>query len=304
MVVTKEGIELVAKEVLRWPERRKWNARDKDMRFKACFGASTEIVADIWNRIVARGPIEESGGEPKHLLWALVHLKVYSTVETHCALVGWPSGKTFSKWSWYFVKRIAELKDDLISLDNRFGGLDGEAHTNCFMSVDGTDCPIYEPWPFNPKMYSEKFNGPAVKYELGVCLKTGWIVWVNGPFRGGLGDKTIFKDGLATLLFEEEGVEVDKGYTGDDRFKTPGIGLTSQKRKMKSNARSQHEAVNGRLKQFNVLSTHFRHMKPNKEVMMQKHKLCFHAVVVITQLKFQSGATVFADQLDYDVHYF
>ncbi len=27
---------------------------------------------------------------------------------------------------------------------------------------------------------------------------------------------------------------------------------------------------------------------------MQKHKLCFHAVVVITQLKFQSGATVFA----------
>ncbi len=31
---------------------------------------------------------------------------------------------------------------------------------------------------------------------------------------------------------------------------------------------------------------------------MQKHKLCFHAVVVITQLKFQSGATVFADELE------
>ena len=280
-----------------------WKAKDKDMRFKACFGASAEIVADIWNRIKVHGPIA-SGGEPKHLLWALIHLKVYSTVETHCALVGWPCSRTFAKWSWYFVERIAELKDDLISLDNRFGGLvDGEAHTNCFMSVDGTDCPIYEPWPFNPGMFSQKFNGPALKYEVGVCLKTGWIVWINGPFRGGLGDKDIFKDGgLGALLFPDEAIEVDKGYTGDDRYKTPGMGMTSQQRKMKSNARAQNEAVNGRLKQFNVLTTHFRHLKPNT-AMMKKHKLCFNAVVVITQLKFQSGATVFAAGLDYNVRY-
>ena len=94
------------------------------------------------------------------------------------------------------MERIAELlKDYLISLDNRFGGLvNGEACTNCFTSMDGTDYPICEPWPFNPGMFSKKFNGPALKCEVGVCLKTGWIVWINDPFQGGLGDKDIFKN--------------------------------------------------------------------------------------------------------------
>ena len=302
-MITKDSIELVAKGVLRWPERRKWNSQEMDRRFRACFGAPGSIVADIWNRIEARGPIQ-SGGEPKHLLWALVHLKVYSTVEIHCSIVGWPSAKTYSKWSWYFVKRIAELKDEIISLDNRFDGLGNEAHTNCFMSIDGTDCPVFEPYPFSKAMYSHKYNGPAVKYEVGVCLKTGWIVWINGPFIGSANDGTMFIEGLSTLLHDEEAVEVDKGYKGDRKMKLPDMGMTSKERKMKSNARSQHETVNGRLKIFNVLTTHFRHMKPNREGMMQKHGSCFNAVAVITQLKFANGETTFEDGLEYNVHYF
>lgn len=87
-------------------------------------------------------------------------------------------------------------------------------------------------------------------------------------------------------------------------MKTPSMGQHSVDRKMKSNARAQHEAVNGRLKQFNVLTTHFRHMKPNREGMMQKHKMCFFAVAVITQLKFMGGMTIFEEGLEYDVEYF
>ena len=41
-------------------------ARDKDTRFKSCFGASAEIVADIWNRILLHHGLITSGGEPKH----------------------------------------------------------------------------------------------------------------------------------------------------------------------------------------------------------------------------------------------
>ena len=74
-------------------------------------------------------------------------------------------------------------------------------------------------------------------------------------------------------------------------MKLPGMTITSEERKMKSNARAQHEAVNGRLKQFNVLTTHFRHMKPNKKGMLQKHGMCFNAVAVITQLKFIGGTS-------------
>eukprot|EP00536_Pseudo-nitzschia_multiseries_P016490 jgi/Psemu1/46397/gm1.46397_g len=153
-------------------------------------------------------------------------------------------------------------------------------------------------------MHSHKFNGPAVKYEVGVCLKTGWIVWINGPFVGSKNDGTIFKEGLSNLLHDDEAVEVDRGYRGDDKMKLPDMGFTWIERKMKSNARLQHETVNGRLKIFNVLTSHFRHMKSNRQGMMQKHKICFEAVATVTQLKFASGETTFKDGLEYDVNYF
>jgi hypothetical protein len=64
-----------------------------------------------------------------------------------------------------------------------------------------------------------------VKYEIGVCIKTGHIVWVNGPFPASHNDDSIFKDTLASNLFadDEEGVEVDAGCKGHDKFKTPRV---------------------------------------------------------------------------------
>ena len=61
----------------------------------------------------------------------------------------------------------------------------------CKVTLDGTDCPINEPVPFNPKYYSHKFKGPGLKYELGICIQTGWICWWNGPFPCGNPDLAI-----------------------------------------------------------------------------------------------------------------
>ena len=237
MTIDSETVEIVAKETLQWNERQKWNSRDKDRRFRSCFGASSEIVAALWNKITQQHELQV-GGELKHLLWALVFLKVYSTVEIHCSIVGWLSDKSFAKWSWYFVEKIADLKDEVISLENRFNGLDSIVATNCFISVDGTDCPVFEPWPFSKKMYSHKLNGPGLKYEVAVCLKTGWIVWINGPFVGSKNDSTIFKEGLTNHLYNDKAVEADAGYKGDFKLKGPGMGGSSEGRKMKSNARA------------------------------------------------------------------
>ena len=33
----------------------------------------------------------------------------------------------------------------------------------------------------------QKLNGPGLKYELGVCIKTGRILWLNVPFKYGKG---------------------------------------------------------------------------------------------------------------------
>ena len=260
----------------------------------------------MWNEIEQRG-IDGPGAKPKHLLWALLFLNVYFTMEIHCSIAGWPSAKTFAKWSWYFVKRIAELKEDVISLESRFDGIeDGVATTNCFISVDGRNYPVFESWPFSTKMFSHKLNGPGVKYEVAVCIKTQRIVWINGPFVGSKHDGTIFRTDLSPLLFDDKAVECDRGYGGDFKMKSPGMGdSTSKERKMKSNFRAQHEAVNGRLKQFNVLTTHFRHMKPNRQGITEKHKWCFTAVAVIPQLKFvMDGELIFEDGVEYDVAYF
>ncbi len=56
---------------------------------------------------------------------------------------------------------------------------------NCWISVDGTDFRIREPTPFSPKWFSYKFKGAGLRYEVGLLLETGDIVWVNGPFSCG-----------------------------------------------------------------------------------------------------------------------
>ena len=169
------------------------------------------------------------------------------------------------------------------------------------MLVDGTHFPIFEPWPFHKKYYSKKLNGPGLSYEVGVCIKTGHIVWVNGPFVASTNDGTIFRNQLTHLMCDDEAVEVDSGYGGDIKMKRPMMAYTSKMRKEKSQVGGQHENVNGRLKQFNVLTTHFRHTSP-RDKMMEKHGKCFNAVAVITQLKFLGGESLY--DVDYSASYF
>ena len=302
-MIDQESLEEIARETICWPTNRKWESTDKKNRFVACFGAPSDVVADIWNRIEPM--LEDDDAHPKHLLWAFVFLKVYSTEEIHCSIVGWPSTRTFRKWSWYFVEKIADLKDDVIRLENRFA--DGPIPNpnliirNCYLTVDCTDCPVFEPLPFHPEMYSHKFNGPGIKYEVAICIRTGHIVWINGPFAASTSDPTIFENGLSNELEENEVVEADGVYRGPDKAMLPQQGIDSAERKQKSVARGRHEVVNGRLKQFNVLTTHFRHMKPNRNAMFERHGFCFTAIAVITRLKFEHGGQTF--DVAYDVTY-
>jgi hypothetical protein len=99
MNVTQEAIdsiEEVARVTVGCPKRRRWESTDKDARFKSLFGASSTIVAEIWHRMEETVTAEDPNAERKHLLWALVFLKVYATSEEdHCTIVGWPHVQTF-----------------------------------------------------------------------------------------------------------------------------------------------------------------------------------------------------------------
>lgn len=57
--------------------------------------------------------------------------------------------------------------------------------SNVYCSVDGTDFPINESHPFSPKWFSYKFNGPGVRYEIGVCMRKGITFWCNESLAHG-----------------------------------------------------------------------------------------------------------------------
>ena len=162
---------------------------------------------------------------------------------------------------------------------------------DCLVSVDCTDVEIQEPKPFSSKWYSHKHNGPGLRYEIALSLKRGDIVWIHGPFSCGLWpDISIFRFCLKSFLDENERVEVDNGYKGDDPIscKTPGGISTLIDNRMveRKRIRARHETVNARLKSFGVLNQVYRHALIDLVDV-------FSAVTVLVQLGIEGGERLF-----------
>ena len=147
-----------------------------------------------------------------------------------------------------------------INWDERY--VDDEGN-DCLVSVDCTDCKVGV--KFNKSWFSYKFKKAGVRYEIALCIKTGHIVWINGPYPcGDYNDLTIFRLALIHELDENERVECDDGYLGEaPEFckvpKTQRFYDTKEKLIISQRARSRQETVNKRLKQFNCLKGTFRH---------------------------------------------
>ena len=145
------------------------------------------------------------------------------------------------------------------------------------MTIDGTDFKINEPTAFDKGWLSHKMNHSGLRYEVGVCIQTGWICWINGPFPcGEYPDVNIFRMSLKGMLDDNERVEVDSGYVDDKvRSKDDYHGIRHW-RYEKGQARARHENVNGRFKEWKCMGNVFRHDK-------RKHKEYFYAVATIVQ---------------------
>ena len=149
---------------------------------------------------------------------------------------------------------------------------------------------------FDPKFMSHKFKSNAVKYEVGVCILSGNIVWINGPFRGGESDITIIRQAALDALDKNEMIEADGGYNGEPYYiKCPNDASSRNQRYIKTVARSRHETTNKRFKIFEILKIRFRHS-------MLQHSMCFRAVAVITQLNIEHGAPLYS--LEGSLEYF
>lgn len=302
--VTARYYEHIGLIMLRRDPNGRTNSADFQRAYREMFGCSPRVCVTLWRHADVR--LVYLGAHPQHVLWALLFLKVYATNVPLCVLAG-TSRPTYTKWVWRYIPSIAKLRPRVvrlfcsgyvvpvwypltlspfaqIRLENRFRtGRFGNCNRSCKMTIDGTDFRIQQPAPYSTTWYSHKFEGPGVRYEVGVCIQTGDIVWVNGPFRcGSWPDLLIFKTYLQHRLEPHEFVEADGTYR-HPKCRLPDAYVSEADKRAKDDARHRHEGINGFFKAFGVLKQIFRHD-------LRTHAYCFACVVVVVQLGIDDGS--------------
>lgn len=138
-----------------------------------------------------------------------------------------------------------------------------------------------EPTEFDRKWYSHKFHGPGLRYEVGLCIRTGNIVWAHGGLPcGQWPDLRLARDAFVYRLQEGEKALADGGYRDHHYFENPN-GDQQKKRIL-----ARHETVNGRIKQFHCMKERFRHV-------LYLHPCFFRAVINLTQLMIENGEPLY-----------
>jgi len=111
MRISPHAFHLLGQDIMnRRPKRDSMVATLEDQRdFRAMFGPCPLICSVVWE-IIDKPP----KGLPKHLLWALMFLKLYETNSTLAAMAK-TTRPTFRKWSWLFVEAIALQESRVVS---------------------------------------------------------------------------------------------------------------------------------------------------------------------------------------------
>ena len=156
------------------------------------------------------------------------------------------------------------------------------------MSVDCTDvkCPNWGP-AFSTYKHGKK---GGLRYEVAICIQTGDVVWINGPYPAGCThDLRIFRDSLMTYLDDGERVEADGGYIGEcpRHCKCPSHLTTPEETAyMQSRVRSRQETINKNLKDWTVLQVIYRNDPGD-------HPYVFRACCVMKQIGINNGEKLF-----------
>ena len=131
-----------------------------------------------------------------------------------------------------------------------------------------------------------------MRYEFGICIQTGWIVWVNGPYPAGeWSDLAIARSSLMQLLEPWERFIADGGYRDRSGSAVTPTGQHAFHDRQRATVRARQETVHGRLKCWGALSQRCRHG-------LQKHGIIVHSIATITQLSLMNSERTF--DVDYE----
>ena len=273
--------------------------------FKEMYGSPPVVIAAMWHDLMTTDipnassiPADKTIEGFKRFLMAHCFLWGYPRNATWLRILFFPIGEKDTRgeplWRWVF--KMQALLPTKIKFLDRWNDADDPFCEKFIIGVDGTDCKTWEraheTFPVDRQRMSHKFNHAALKYEIGVAIYENKIVWVNGPFKGGRHDLTIFReDGLKEQMPEGKIAVLNRGYRTSKTdevnvLATPQIGDNPEIHRFQSRVRCRTETVMGRLKAFKILSETFRHGD-------DKHEWAFKCTCVIVQYQIDHGAFLF-----------
>lgn len=284
-----------------------------EQELKEHYGVGSELATKIWKELckIGRSDLKLTKKEKSmkgyfhysmtlHFLWAYPkNAKVFGRSFKGVGSMCHARGEKVRTW----IFRIAHLRLKVIRWPvAEFNDPDGHVF---IVSVDCTDFrqreKKHDEYHRDEKECSEKLKQCACKFEVAMHLWESRVVWVNGPFRGGKHDKTIFvEDGLGDIIAKGKLAIADRGYKIKeeekeyrDKISMPRHTDNQELGKFKSRARSRHEKFNGRMKRFSILSgDEFRHGGGGEEGRGLYGKVVF-AVAVICQFEMDLGSKLF-----------
>ena len=111
MELTEPAVSSLAESILKHPCR--GDVPYQLRQFKAHFGVSPFIVCCLWNRLIEERMLStttEQPASPRHLLWALLFLKLYTSEEVLSRICG-TTAKTFRQRVWLMLIAISGLRN-------------------------------------------------------------------------------------------------------------------------------------------------------------------------------------------------
>ena len=159
---------------------------------------------------------------------------------------------------------------------------------DCLISTSTIDFPVLDPrektckiGPSSP-YYSRHVKGPALRYEVGVSIFGGEIVWTNGPFKAGCETESEIFESLKESIDPDEIAEqfsrLDLLFCG----KNPDSDMA---KKVPFKTRDRQKMVNDHIMSFKILQG-FRHC-------VLRHDTVFHAIVGLVQLSIEKELETF-----------
>jgi len=288
---------------------KKWKVEEQNNDFKAHFGSSPSVIAEIWYDILdsneelnedirlTNGDMSENGFRMFMIAYFFLWTKPRNA-RVMRSRFDLPLKDLQGRKLWQWIYRIAALRSKKIVWEESILGSD--ATSMYVLSVDGTDFRTWEPAKSHPRynqdrqMSSHKFEHAAWKYEIGISVWHSKIVWLNGPFKGSKHDLSIFREnGLKDRLLTMAGklCIADRGYQSSESDEIGLIVVPSEEdppdlHKFKTRVRLRHEQLNGWMSQFKILSETFTYSK-------EKHKASVEAVAVIIQYQMDNGSPLY-----------